>query len=269
MRALIAPVAIILVVAFALPVCASDPIEDLGEALADFVAGIRWGLFDLQLCVRIRLAIDFSSDVTRPFLLSHIDPEHQGSYNIAQVCDMWDHCLRNWVYIPDPYNPFDRFYSASDTILAGLRGDCDDFAILVAAAVRLIGGTALIYAERTRIGGHAYTMVYVGSDIDTVASNLLYVMARYGLTVEDAKRGELCVIEFPSWGFWLPLDRSKTYPGGPLWAERSMLVDSHYLPTPSRYGLLVEPILTAPYTSLELTIEEFGYDRVAAVLAED
>ena len=65
MRVLVAPVTIILVVALAVPIHASDPIEDLGEALGDVVAGILWGLFDLQLCIRIRLAIDFSSEVTR------------------------------------------------------------------------------------------------------------------------------------------------------------------------------------------------------------
>ena len=243
-----------------------DPIGDLLDSLGDLIIAVGDAGFDAVRAIRIRLAIDYSSEITRPFILSCIRDNHYGNYNMAQVCDVWSYCYGNWGYVNDPYAPFDRFYSSSDTIQAGLRGDCDDFAILVAAGVRVIGGTAMVRAEQTREEGHAYTLIYIGSDEETIAGNLVYVMARYNITLEEVERGEVGWLYFTDWGYWLNLDWFADRPGSPLWAKRSEVTTSHYLPTPSVLALLITPILNAPYTSFDYTINEFGIEHVRRVL---
>jgi hypothetical protein len=243
-----------------------DPLGDLLDVLGDLIVAVGDAVFDAALAIRIRLAIDYSSEITRPFILSCIRNNHYGYYNMAQVCDMWSHCYNNWGYVSDPYATFDSFYSSSDTIRAGLRGDCDDFAILVAAGVRVIGGSAMVRAEQSPEGGHAYTLVYIGSDDETIAGNLVYVMARYNVTLEEAKHEEIGWLYFTDWGYWLNLDWFANHPGSPLWTKRSHVTVSNYLPTPSVLGFLITPILNAPYTSFDYTINEFGIGRVRRAL---
>jgi hypothetical protein len=246
-------------------------LENISNALGAAIQTVISKTFDIALAIRIRLAIDYENPYTRSFILSLIHRTHEGNYNIAQVCDLWDYCRKNWVYINDPYAPnvlFDTFSSASETIAAGLRGDCDDFAILLAAGVRAIGGTAIVKAESVkepnRLVGHAYTLVYIGSDNETVALNLLYIMVRYHLRIDDFGK-KLFVVGYPNWGFWLSLDWFADHPGGPWWGENNQLVDSHYLPTPSKWGLLTEPVLIAPYASLDLITHEFSPEEIRAI----
>lgn len=244
-----------------------DPIGELLDSLGDLIVAIGDAAFDAALAIRIRLAIDYTSDITRPFVLSLIRDNHYGYYSMAQICDIWSYCSSNWRYVSDPYTPFDRFFSASDTVLAGLRGDCDDFAILIAAGVRVIGGSAMVRSERSRYrGGHAFTLVYIGSDDDTVAGNLIYVLSRYSITMQQAQQGGIGWLYWNDWGYWLNLDWFAEHPGSPLWEDRSQITASHYLPTPSVLGLLTAPKLIAPSTPLELTINEFGIGRVRHVL---
>jgi len=220
--------------------------EDLGRFLGGAIDSVFATTFQYLEAARIRLAVDYTHPVTNSFARSCMQRGHGGNYNIAQICDIWDTCNSNWVYISDPYTPFDRFFSASETINANLRGDCDDFAVLLAACIRAIGGTAIIMLESSHMGGHAYTCTYVGSDVDTVVANLAYVMWRYGLESNTIMQGLLHFSQHPEWGFWLSLDWYASHPGSPRWTDLDDIVNSRYMPTPSVLGLLNEPILQTP-----------------------
>ncbi len=69
---------------------------------------------------------------------------------------MWEKIYKRWTYVNDPPNGF-NYYSppASRTINLGLKGDCDDFAILTASSIQAIGGGAsrIIIASNTDGGG--------------------------------------------------------------------------------------------------------------------
>jgi len=221
--------------------------EDLGRFLGGAIDSVFATTFQYLEAARIRLAVDYTHPVTNSFARSCVKREHAGNYNIAQICDIWDTCNSNWVYISDPYAHFDRFFSASETINANLRGDCDDFAVLLAACIRAIGGTAVIMRERTQGVGHAYTCVYIGSDIDTASVNLRYVLHRYSLPIETVD--SMWLFKFnahPEWGCWMSLDWHAPHPGSPRWTNLDDIVDSKYMPTPSVLGLLNEPILQTP-----------------------
>jgi len=75
--------------------------------------------------------------------------------------------MKGWGYIADPLGSEKNQY-ANETIKKGKEqartgmGDCDDFAILMAALVESIGATPRIVLAYDSSTGHAYTEVYLG-----------------------------------------------------------------------------------------------------------
>jgi len=173
--------------------------------------------FSEVFIAKTKNAIDYWDPVTRDFALGCIKREHSGSYNIAQICDIWDACTYHWVYANDPYggvafNPT----PASQTVIAGLRGDCDDYAVLLAAAIKAIGGGTRVVIARKDNQGHAYAEVYIGTG--DVQSIIDYIFSRY-------PGRQTCHWWVDSNGDqWLNLDWSASYPGGPYYEGERVLV---------------------------------------------
>lgn len=126
-----------------------------------------------------------------------------GSFNLGQICDIFDFCYQNWSYVNDPITG-EYFAKASETLKNGLNGDCDDFAILLCSMILSIGGEARInFAYSAAKGGHAFTEVNIGTTDRSQIQR--YLMARYGLAEvwhmdEDGQ-------------WWLNLDWWGNYPG--------------------------------------------------------
>lgn len=114
-----------------------------------------------ELMGAISAAMDAGNPITRDFA-AEIASAAPGSYNIGQVCLLWDHLAREFAYVSDPM-AFEYVSPASRTIQAGLVGDCDDLAILTAACVEAIGGFARVVAAYAPPSGHAYAECYIGS----------------------------------------------------------------------------------------------------------
>jgi len=163
---------------------------------------------------RIRMAVDYNNPVVRSFAVRAINPRHSGEYNIGQICDVWEKIYNNWVYVSDPPNSTFDFTPASHTIAYyNFRGDCDDFAVLVAACIVAIGGTARVVVEYNVHTGkaHAYALVYLG-DQENARRLSDYIYSRY----PQAKTGLVwCMVDSSGW--WLNLDWTARYPGGPFW----------------------------------------------------
>ncbi len=101
--------------------------------------------------------------------------KYPGDLAIDQIASIYSY-LKNgdgerkgWGYVRDPRG-IDYLRYANASLKLGDRancaggGDCDDFAILMAALVESVGGTTrIILARNSSIGGHAYTEVYLGS----------------------------------------------------------------------------------------------------------
>lgn len=159
--------------------------------------------------VKVRNAIDYWMATTRNFALACIKPENSGSYK-GQICDIWDICFAYWVYANDPPGGVFEPTPASETISAGLRGDCDDFAVLLAASIMAIGGstrfiTAYIQPSRP---GHAYAEVYAGLwGTSSLQSLTNYICFRYGIT-------EVWYWVDDDGNAWLNLDWQERHPGG-------------------------------------------------------
>ena len=100
--------------------------------------------------------------------------KYPGDLTINQITSIYsylkngDDIKKGWGYVRDPRG-IDYLRYANASLKLGDRadcvggGDCDDFAILMAALVESVGGTTrIILARNTTTGGHAYTEVYLG-----------------------------------------------------------------------------------------------------------
>jgi len=128
-----------------------------------------------------------------------------GAFNIGQVCDIFDFCYNKWKYVNDPLG-IEYFADASETLLNGLNGDCDDFAILICSLILAIGGEATISFAYGEEGGHAFAEVNIGySDINKIAE---YLRIRYNTKSEIWYRTD------KQGNKWLNLDWWAKHPGG-------------------------------------------------------
>jgi hypothetical protein len=164
----------------------------------------------------IAQAIDFREQTTIDFARERVKKASSGNYNLAQVCDIWEYCYKTWIYINDP-NGADYFSPASNTIKIGLKGDCDDYAILIAALVQAIGGTSRVVTASDEQGNnpHSYAEVYLGTSQDSAQKATDYICKRYSC----GKNAIWTHHETDSSGvsqYWLNLDWWANYPGGPF-----------------------------------------------------
>lgn len=95
-------------------------------------------------------ACDFNMAYTRKFA-ADIAARYPGNFSIEQACEIYTYCMTRWGYVNDPYGQ-EYVASASETICANLRGDCDDFAVLISSLMMAVGGNARIVT----VPGHAY-----------------------------------------------------------------------------------------------------------------
>lgn len=165
---------------------------------------------------KVQEAIDWWSSEVRGFALRAIASEHSGGYNIAQVSDVWDRIYKDWVYVSDPSLGGFRFTPASQTIRFGLRGDCDDFAVLTAASIVAIGGRArvVVREKNGELVHHAFAEVYLGRSEEEAEHFFQYLFKRYLMkAIHYSKDPE---------GIWLNLDWQANHPGGLYWGDRTL-----------------------------------------------
>ena len=129
---------------------------------------------------------------------------------IIQCFAVFKEINQRWNYVNDPKEG-DYIATASES-LRYYSGDCDDHSILMAAAVRSIGGTPRLIHTK----GHIYPEILIGSmrDLDQVnflIKNVLFEKESNNKTLNYHidERGQV----------WLNLDYTATYPGGPFLSE--------------------------------------------------
>ncbi len=157
--------------------------------------------------------------------------KYPGEKTIDQVCSIYsylkngDESKKGWGYVSDPRG-LDYFNYANASLKAGDRakcvggGDCDDFAILMAALVESVGGTTrIILARNNTTGGHAYTEVHLGQ-LNIQKSQ---VEAIIDWLKEKFDTDKIYThIDTDTKDVWLNLDwgadeRGNFHPGGPLY----------------------------------------------------
>ena len=115
-----------------------------------------------------------------------------------------------WNYVNDPKGK--EYIARASESLIHFSGDCDDHAILMAAAVRSVGGTPRLI----HTGGHIYPEVLIGDKKDLEAINYLIKEVLF----KDESKGKELHYHIDERGkIWLNLDYTAKYPGGPFMSE--------------------------------------------------
>jgi hypothetical protein len=157
--------------------------------------------------------------------------KYPGDLTIDQIAAIYgylkygDESNKGWGYVRDPRG-IDYLRYANETLEIGDEvncvggGDCDDFAILMAALVESVGGTTrIILARNNTIGGHAYAEVYLGQ-LNAVGSQVEPII--------DWLKGKFNTgkiythIDTDTKDVWLNLDwgpdeEGNAHPGGPFY----------------------------------------------------
>ena len=168
-----------------------------------------------QKAKTIANAIDYTNPITRDFAAGLVKKTSSGNYNIAQICDIWGAIKPRWTYFDDPAGQ-DYFSPASRTINLGLKGDCDDYAILNAAVMQSIGGRSRVVTACNSAGCHAYAEVFISYNKADLQSATNYIGKRYGVNTVYYQGQNPNLIGN---GYWLNLDWGANNPGGKFFID--------------------------------------------------
>lgn len=150
-------------------------------------------------------ACDFDDPLVRNTAVK-IAGKSAGSFNLGQVCNIYDLCKDEWNYVNDPSIGSDYVAKASETLKNGMNGDCDDFSILIYSLITAIGGEARITYAYDNDSGHAFTEVRISPDNqETIKA---YLQERYDASRIRGIRSDRDGI------YWLNLDWFDDFPGG-------------------------------------------------------
>ncbi len=171
----------------------------------------------------VQAAIDPTNPTTRNAAV-RVAAAEEGPFRVEQVARIWSHVRGRWAYANDPHGD-EYFGRASETITnltedGKYAGDCDDFAILLAAMIEAVGGESRIVMLDGEQGGHAYAEVCVHEEPQEVAERLAVhyrhnwdeYMGRQRLTNIHFRSSTECPV-------WLNLDWNARVPGGPYGRE--------------------------------------------------
>jgi hypothetical protein len=161
-------------------------------------------------------AIEYQNPKVRNFAIMATTKHFKGikGYSdyrtIIQCFAVFKEINGRWNYVNDPKEG-DYIATASES-LEYFSGDCDDHSILMAAAIRSIGGTPRLIHTK----GHIYPEILIGSMIDLekvnyLIKNVLFVKESYKKKIHYHidERGQV----------WMNLDYTAKYPGGPFMYE--------------------------------------------------
>lgn len=161
----------------------------------------------------IKAAIDSSNGVTRN-AAAKLAATDDGPYHVEQVALIWSHVRGRWKYVNDPKGG-EYFAKASETITNEFVGDCDDYAITLAAMITAIGGEARVILMDGPGGGHAYTEVCLRQDPKEVATRLArHYKKNWDRYVGKQRLTEIHYRQSDACPVWLNLDWNAMVPGG-------------------------------------------------------
>ncbi len=165
---------------------------------------------------KILKAIEYNNPKVRNFAVSATTKHfknikgYQKYRQTIQCFAVFKEIQNNWNYVNDPKGR--EYIATASESLQHFSGDCDDHAILMAAAIRAIGGTPrLIHTQ-----AHIYPEMLIGSKSDLEA--VIYLIKEV-LFVEESKNQKIHYHIDERGQIWLNLDYTAKYPGGPFMSK--------------------------------------------------
>ncbi len=161
--------------------------------------------------------VNYKDSVVRNYAVQHSLTHFREYYpkygNTARILSLFRHINRNFQYVPDSQRD-EYFATPRETILNGLGGDCDDHSILMVSAMRAIGARARMVLTE----GHLYPELYCGNkaEFEKIQQAIIHLFDREvnGNIFFHEMNGE----------YWLNLDYSARYPGGPYVSEKAFAI---------------------------------------------
>lgn len=158
-------------------------------------------------------AIDYKNPVVRDFAVEatneNFTRQQEGTkmkYRILVQClAVFKKINENWNYVSDPED--EEYIAKASESVKLLAGDCDDHSILMAAAIKSIGGTPrLIYTS-----GHIYPELLIGTkkDLDHMGK-----LIHEKLFTEESRGRTIHYHQDQEGKIWINLDYTAGYPGG-------------------------------------------------------
>ncbi len=111
----------------------------------------------------------------------------------------------NWNYVSDPDN--EEYFAKASESTKLLAGDCDDYSILMAAALKSIGAKVRL----TFIKGHIYPELLIGKEEDLPG---VVELLTEKLFSKETKGKDLNYYKDAKGNVWINLDYTANYPGG-------------------------------------------------------
>lgn len=165
---------------------------------------------------KIISAIDYENPKVRDFAIMAVNKYfkdikgYNDYFTLIQCFAVFKEINNNWNYVSDPKGK--EYIATASESVQYLSGDCDDHSILMAAAVRSIGGTPrLIHTD-----GHIYPEILIGKKSDMESIN--YLIKKVLFPKESFRKTIHYHIDERG-NVWLNLDYTAKYPGGPFMKE--------------------------------------------------
>ncbi len=161
-------------------------------------------------------AIEFEKPAVRNFALKATTKhfrnikgfrEHR---QLIQCFAVFKEIQSKWNYVNDPKSR--EYIATASESLQHFSGDCDDHAILMAAAIRAVGGTPRLIHTKA----HMYPEMLIGSKADLETA--IYLIKEV-LFVDESKGKQIHYHIDERGNVWLNLDYTAKYPGGPFMSE--------------------------------------------------
>jgi hypothetical protein len=158
--------------------------------------------------------VDHRDSIVRNFAVSHsleyFDEYHIKYGPVVRVLSLFKHINTSFKYVSDSERD-EYFATAKETIQNGMGGDCDDHTILMVSALKAIGA----HCRMVLTEGHLYPELLVGDEkaFELMQSAIILLFGKEAI-------GNIYYHE-QNGNYWINLDYSARYPGGPYVSEKA------------------------------------------------
>ena len=178
----------------------------------------------------LREAIDYKTPKVRDYSVSIAVKYFQENMHLSknrrwvQFFSVFKEIYGKWKYVYDPKN--EDYYSKASNTLDQLeyddffKGDCDDYSIMMAAAIKAIGGEVrlvrTVVEQNGQQIGHMYPEVKFGDAKDL---EIVVYLIKNIYFQEESKGKSIFYYQDSKGLMWLNFDYNDPYPGGKYMSE--------------------------------------------------
>jgi len=156
--------------------------------------------------------VEYKDSVVRNFAVQHsldyFDEYHMKYGSMVRLLSLFKYINSNFKYVSDSERD-EYFATPRETILNGMGGDCDDHTLLMVSCLKAIGG----HLRMVLTEGHLYPEMLCGDEksFERMQQAIVYLFGNEAIDnmYYHEQNGQ----------YWLNLDYSAKYPGGPYVSE--------------------------------------------------